>query len=272
MPLGRMFFQEPSDECLRQVIFEPANVKQKAWVVFINYMLLAMVSTEPAGANEAKHFRSNMRLALNDASLFLTPSIVSVQTLAILAIHGEDFAAPSQSWMLVGHACRQAEALALHAPAHVDSEKQQQRLCLFWLLFIIDKGCSMAFGRSPSLRTSDYYDTPLPDRAFIAKNCPRMETSESNDQARPSQFGVVFYLKGFELTKLVGDLLETGRESGHRQHKDKLRDQLDEWWRSTNAVSTSFESTWYRYSHFSRSYPAPSRMRATQQLRRNSTR
>lgn len=235
--LGRMFFQEPTDECLRQVIFDPTNVKQKAWVVFVNYMLLAMVSTEPDRSEEAKQLRLNAHLALDNASVFLSPSIVNVQTLATLAIHGEDFASPSQSWMLVGHACRQAEGLALHRPALADSDEQQRRLSLFWLLFLIDKGCSLAFGRSPSLSTTAYGNTPFPDYQYLARNCPHVsEVMDGRGQSQSSHFGAQFFIRGFELAKLIGSVLETNALAGSRPERSRLREQIEEWYRRSSTV------------------------------------
>ena len=237
MPLGRLFFEEPSDDCLRQVIFDPANVKQKAWTVFINYMLLSMISTEPGRAEESKHLRSNMYHALNDANIFIQPSTVNIQMLAMLTIHGEDFASPSQSWMLVGHACRQTEALALHRSARSDSDEEQRRLSLFWLLFIIDKGCSLAFGKLPSLPSSTYRNVALPDYQYLARNSPHItEALNGSGQPQNSHFGALFYTRGIELTKLVGFVLETNAAADAALERIRLREQLDEWHKSTTAV------------------------------------
>lgn len=237
MPLGRMFFEEPSDNCLRQVIFDPATVQQKAWTVFIYYMLLSMVCTEPGKAEEAKRLRSNVYLALNNAEIFIQPSIINVQTLALLAIHGEDFASPSQSWLLVGHACRQAEALALHRSAHLDSDEGQRRLALFWLLFIIDKGCSLAFGKMPSLPSSTYRNVPLPDYQYLAHNSPHIsEALNGSNNPQSSHFGAMFYTRGIELTKLVGFVLEANVTADAQSQKSQLREQLNEWHKSTTAV------------------------------------
>lgn len=232
--MGHLFLQEPTDDCLWQVLFDPSTVKQKAWVVFVNYLLLGMVSTEPGRSDEATKLRSNVHLALNDSSIFLTPSLVNVQTLALLAIHGEDFASPSQSWMLVGHACRQAEALALHEPASADSVAEQRRLSLFWLLFVIDKGCSLAFGRPPTLPTSTYGHTPGPTHQYLASHCPHLsEAYDSRSQYHISHFGARFYLSGFELSKLIGLVLEAEDVKAEKRY---LRQQLEEWYRASHAV------------------------------------
>lgn len=237
MPRGRLFFEEPSDECLRQALFDPANLKQKAWIVFINYMLLSMVPGESGRAEEAKHFRSNVYLALNNADIFIQPSIANIQTLALLSIHGEDFASPSQSWMLVGHACRQAEALALHRPSRSDAAEEQRRLSLFWMLFIIDKGCSLAFGKSPSLSSSTYRNVPLPGYEYLARHSPHIDDARNADgQTSSSHFGALFYTRGIQLTQIVGFVLETEAARPAQSEKSRLREQLDEWHKSTIAV------------------------------------
>lgn len=237
MHLGRLFFQEPTDACLRKVIFEPDTVREKGWVVFINYMLLGMVSMEPGRSNEADRLRVNVHSALNDSGIFLSPSIVNIQTLATLAIHGEDFASPTQSWMLVGHACRQAEALSLHHSASGDSDREQQRLCLFWLLFLIDKSCALAFGRLPILRSSTCRNTSYPQYQYLARNCPQIgEANNGSAQVRGSDFGARFYTRGFELAKLIGTVLETAAEGEEGFGKLPLRAQIDEWHKSAHTV------------------------------------
>ncbi|OQD98335.1 hypothetical protein PENSOL_c009G03385 [Penicillium solitum] len=95
--------------------------------------MLSIASNENGENGETKIFRRNVQLALNDSSIFLKPSYANVQALCFLAMHGEDYAAPNLSWMLLGHACRQAEALGLHSPAHQDLDSRQQRLCLLAL-------------------------------------------------------------------------------------------------------------------------------------------
>lgn len=232
--------QEPADECLRNVIFDPGTVREKAWIVFVNYMLLAMVCMEPNRSDEADRLRVNVHAALNDFAIFLSPSVVNIQTLATLAIHGEDFASPTQSWMLVGYACRQAEALSLHHPARDDSDEEQRRLCLFWLLFLIDKGCALAFGRLPALLSSTYHNTPYPQYQYLARNCPHLgEPGNGSAQAPGSDFGAKFYIRGFELAILIGSVLETSTVGEGASDKHRLRAQIDDWHGSTNAVRLS---------------------------------
>ena len=201
--------------------------------------MLGGVSTEPGQSGDAAKFRRNTHLALNNSRIFLEPSVVNVQTLATLAIHGEDFASPNLSWMLVGHACRQAEALSLHTPTGAESDSRQQRLCLFWLLFVIDKGCALAFGRQPFLPTSTYRNVPMPDYSYLAKYSPHInEVFDRTGQPQASQFGARFYITAFEMARLAGLILEAIVFRDSTLERENLRLQLDEWYRSTSEVCT----------------------------------
>ncbi len=142
--MGNLLFSVPSDEILRQAVFDPASVIQKAWVVCFNYTMVAYTSAsdEPDQTEYTDKFRTNTRLALNDARIFLEPSEANVQTLMLLGLHGEDFASPNLSWMLVGHASRQMQALGLHLGEQVFGEIGSRKTC--------NEGCVFS-GASSSL-------------------------------------------------------------------------------------------------------------------------
>ncbi|KAL0932308.1 fungal specific transcription factor domain-containing protein [Colletotrichum truncatum] len=238
-PQGEPFFRSPPDDLLQQVIFDPGNVKQKAWVVYVNYMMLALVSArEKEESSEAKHFRRNMQLALNDSTIFLEPNEVNLQTLALLAMHGEDYASPNLSWMLVGHACRQAEAIGLHQPNHSDYESQQRSLCMFWLLFVVDKSCSLAFGRSSFLPVGLYRDVPLPDFNYMLKFQPHNEPDfrNSRNPSQVSTFGAHYLTQGMKLARLMGDVLTLLIPGQPYVRREEVRVQLETWHKETNQV------------------------------------
>lgn len=71
--LEQPFFRFPSDEILRQVVFEPEKFREKAWIVSFNYVLLAAISTEQDKYED--NLRQNAQLALNDSRIFLEPSL-----------------------------------------------------------------------------------------------------------------------------------------------------------------------------------------------------
>ncbi|GAD95021.1 hypothetical protein NECHADRAFT_34178 [Paecilomyces variotii No. 5] len=247
--MAEAYFKIPSHDVLRQIVFDPGNVSQKAWVVLFNYMILALVSTEDDEANQVQKFRRNTQLALNDSSIFLEPREENIQALILLAIHGEDFASPNLSWMLVGHACRQAEALGLHTASDNDSGINQRRLCLFWLLFAIDKSCALAFGRSAFLPTALYGNVPLPDRHYLLKFRPHENPVISDDRraAQGSTFGAELFSSAIDVAKLTGHIVNFLTYGELKLPKDELKMKLDEWYaHTTKALSDIIarESAW----------------------------
>ncbi|OGM43835.1 hypothetical protein ABOM_007590 [Aspergillus bombycis] len=233
--VGEPFFSAPTEEMVRQIVFEPHNVREKAWVVYFNYVLLSDISARDDDSDETRKLRRNVQLALNDSRIFLEPREANVQALTILAAHGEDYAAPNLSWMLLGHACRQAEALGLHALGHRSAEWRQKQLCLFWLLFVMDKSCSLAFGRPAFLPTAVYQDVPLPDDNILLRF--HVRDSEENAQ-KASMFGAQLLKSSMELSKLIGLVLDVLATDVSSPAKREIRCKLDEWYQHTNQVLT----------------------------------
>ncbi|RAL08544.1 uncharacterized protein BO97DRAFT_353820, partial [Aspergillus homomorphus CBS 101889] len=228
--LGTPFFNIPSDDEILKVVFEPHKVREKAWVVYFNYMLLSAIPAED-GTNEAL-LRQNVQLALNESSIFLEPREANVQALAFLAMHGEDYAAPNMSWMLLGNACRQAEALGMHLSSK--HESQQQQLCLFWLLFLMDKSCSLAFGRPAFLPTALYHNVPLPGQQTLLMFQPHTRINGVPTHPRVSQFGAQLLRCSMELAKLMGilaDVLVNGQPAAPCM---ELRSSVNAWYSYTN--------------------------------------
>ncbi|KAK1458660.1 hypothetical protein CCUS01_09137 [Colletotrichum cuscutae] len=238
-PKGEPFFVTPSEELLNQIVFNPDKVSQKAWLVYFNYIMLAQVSPEKEDhGEEAARFRQNMRMALNDSRIFLEPRQVNVQALALLAVHGEDYASPNLSWMLVGHACRQAEALGLHLPTPRDVESYQRSLSMFWLLFVLDKSCALAFGRSPFLPMKLYQEVPLPDISYLLKFQPHLDSdfSSAPPAARPSEFGAHFFIRGIELARIMGSVVDTLATGSSPSSRETIKLQLEEWSNQTKRI------------------------------------
>ncbi|KAG5814279.1 hypothetical protein H9Q71_003290 [Fusarium xylarioides] len=229
--LGDAFFITPSESLLIQTIFRPETVSKKAWVVYINYMILTMLANNEDA--RAQKYRNNMKLALDDCRIFLEPHEVNLQALIMLAIHGEDYASPNQSWMLVGHACRQAEALRLHAPSESDCETAQRKLSLFWLLFAVDKSCALAFGRPCSLPSATYSHVPLPDLRYLTKFQPRSDSPEAEGRTQTSFFGGDMFLARIELAQMIGVSLDSRHIP---EPEDNLRERLGEWYTRTNKI------------------------------------
>lgn len=229
--MGNPIFALPADDVLRQAVFEPTKIAQRAWVVCFNYTMLAVLSStdDPSQVRDREMFRMNTRLALNNARIFLEPSEANVQALMLLGLHGEDFASPNLSWMLTGHACRQVQALGLHLAGtggRRDSEDRERRLCLFWGLFAADKSCSLAFGRPCFLPTSIYEHVRHPSFRFLCKFRP-------HDMQGDSTFGAHHFVRTVELAKLTGRVLDFLSSGKLITERVGLKSALDSWWLQT---------------------------------------
>lgn len=236
--LGEAMFLTPPDELLMQVVFHPEKVNQKAWVVFFNYIMLVSVSPEPYQEESRLLFRQNTHLALNDSKVFLEPSEINIHALAMLAMHGEDFALPNLSWMLAGHACRQAQALGLHLMTGPDYNTQQRRLFMFWMLLLIDKCCALAFGRPVFLPSSVYWNVPYPDSQYLLKFQPHnTDFFNAGRKAGSSTFGAQLIGKGLELAELIGKVLDSlATHSEASWERKTFRAELDKWHLEANQV------------------------------------
>lgn len=183
-----------------------------------------------------------MWLALNDSKLFLIPDLINIIALMTIASHGDDFATPNLSWILVGHACRLAQAINIQLPLGSEGEKesQLQRTFVFWSLFCMDKSVSLAFGR-PCMLTGPLYETILlPERDGLLEFQPH--TIDTGD----SQFGAVFFLQSIHLAKLQGRVLTLRQSSASLDQwaygtaKKSLLDDLSSWNSHTQKVTVTF--------------------------------
>lgn len=215
---------KPSSALLLQVIFQPQDVAQSAWIVSVNFILYVMASKESGMRELAKSFRHNVRLALDDANIYLSPSEANIQTLLLLASHGDEFASPHLSWMLLGHACRQAQALGLHTMNCADDTVQQRRLSLFWALFMVDKSCSIAFGRPCFLPNSVYGDTNLPNEEHMHKYKPHLDVAQLLGR---SSFGAHFFAQSIELAKLSDEIMDPCSSHYKIESTTNLKTRLD---------------------------------------------
>jgi hypothetical protein len=186
----------------------------------------------------------NTWLTLDEASVFLESSRVNIQALMLLATHGQETSPPSLCWTLISHACRMAQALALHRPtASVPegSEEYLQRNSLFWNLFILDKSLSLSFGRPLFLESSLYVEVPLPDQTQLAKYKPHKRVQDHPSSRRPGDdFGPFFFQQHLKLSKIMGSttaLLERSFEYKNA-NIDGIKAEYMSWNKETPAVSS----------------------------------
>lgn len=235
--LAEVLFITPPEEILLNAIFNPATVSQRAWIVYINFILLSLLQHDVSQADIVENLKKNTNLALNDFRIFLEPSETNIQALMLLGCHGEQYASPNLSWMLVGHACRQAQAVGLHSLKGDGYEQRQRRLALFWSLFSVDKSCSLAFGRPTLLPTAIYENVPLPDFQYLLTYHPhRKEPIQTENGPVASTFGAHFFIQEMQLAKLTGAVLDFLASPDNMASYRALIAQLQSWDSVTNEV------------------------------------
>lgn len=183
----------------------------------------------------------NTWLLLDDASIFLEPSEVSIQALVLVATHGQEISTPSLCWTLISQACQMAQNLALHLPtpnAPKNSEAYSQRICVFWSLFILDKSVSLSFGRPPLLPGYLYKGVPPLDPAELAKYRPH-EKLEKHEALPSESFGSFYIMRSKELANIQGDIQDTFYRGGRSDNAQIaiLKRRLDLWIENTLQVS-----------------------------------
>lgn len=234
---------KPSDQILMEVVFEPVSVTQRSWVLYINFIFLIISHKDQTLSHLTTSFRHNIRLALDDARIFLEPTEVNVQALTMLSCLGEDYTSPRLSWMLASHACRQAQALNLHLTEQHYSTEQQRRLTLFWVLFMVDKACALAFGYPILLSSKLYENVPLPDFQHLLKFRPRHgQFNSAHTQPYSSTFGAHFLTQNIKLARLTGLILDIPTTGAQYSGREGLKSYLDDWDVSTRQVYLSFIS------------------------------
>lgn len=246
---------KPSDQILMKVVFEPVSVTQRSWVLYVNFIFLIISHKDQTLSHLTTSFRHNIRLVLDDAKIFLEPNEVNVQALTMLSCLGEDYTSPSLSWMLASHACRQAQALNLHFTEQHYSTEQQRRLTLFWVLFMVDKACSLAFGHPILLPSKLYANVPLPDFQHLLKFRPRHgQLHNAHTYPYSSTFGAHFLTQNIKLARLTGLILDIPTNGAHYGGREGLISYLDDWDVSTRQVCLSFISNSNSELTFYRSY------------------
>lgn len=241
---GRPLHISPTRENLSKIVYEPAKVSERGSVVSFNFLVLyATPALDPPSTALRERLRWNTWVALDDSSLFLEPCVANVLALLTVASHGEDFATPNLSWILVGHACRLAQAMNLHLPIVADESIRKQRVFLFWSLFVIDKSVSLAFGRPCALASTFYENLPVPDHIDFTDFAPHLRPcSEVSYGSFRSHFGALFFVQTIVLARLrgqVSDYLQSLRvlnQTVSTKMKKELERNLSDWYHETNKV------------------------------------
>ncbi|CAP64577.1 uncharacterized protein PODANS_5_8520 [Podospora anserina S mat+] len=237
------FFTPPSLRLLSTIIFSPGTVAP-GWIIYANYFLLSSPITATLFPSSVPHWRHNVRLALQNASLYLHPSKVNIAAFTMLSFHGEDFAAsPNVSWMLCSHLCRMAQALRLWEGGGAEEgegeEEKQRGLALFWAIYNMEKCCALTFGRSQVglWEGVDVERVEMPRGEWFGGFRPHLtdQRRAKGVEGVDAEFGGYIFLRNVELAKLSGRVLEyLGKGEGTEEEREVLKGRLAEWFRETD--------------------------------------
>lgn len=103
---GYPVFVRPDMDLVPKIISEPQNLPEKAWVVIANCILTSVIAaTESPSSSLCRSLQWNTFLALDDATIFLHPSLINIRALILVACHGRDIVSPTLCYTLVSTAC-----------------------------------------------------------------------------------------------------------------------------------------------------------------------
>lgn len=149
---------------------DPELVNDRAWLVcFNNVLLFGLFNRNTniglSGYGAGKNFFLNAWAAIDDSEVFLGPRLRNVQALMTAAVIANEISRPGLCWSLVAQAARLAQAIGLHRSSndsHLTKSEIQERRCIFWNIYVLDKCLSLSFGRSTCLPDFDC-DVELPE-------------------------------------------------------------------------------------------------------------
>jgi hypothetical protein len=249
MEKGKPFFFGPPPNLVRRLAFEPTHVDERGWLLVFNCIASTAVSLiNPSDERLVRGLQWNIWMLIEDSTILLEPSLVNIQALIMVAVHSQEISTPSLCWVLISHACRLAQTLALHipVPGPRDSVTNIDRLFLFWSLFLVEKSLSLAFGRPSLLPGSFYKSVPLPKIEQLTSFSPHSKARAVPGISRfPSSghgYGAVHVLRSIALAKIQGDIQDafnSGARNTDTEKLSSLKKDLDHWFQVTDQVSPS---------------------------------
>lgn len=202
--------------------------------MYYSMTLSTVSSTDPTNQLTKAKLRHNLRLALNDAQLFLEPSEANIQALTLLTCHVEEFTTPALSWMLTTTACRMLQALGVNHRG-LDSPTRKRRIMRFWHLNLLDKGLALIFGRPPTFHRAMVRDIPLPTLDQLLP-CQAHVLGGA-----PGIFGTHHFYQRLLLTRIMADIWNCIYEdAAPDDHKvEVMIENLESWYAQARKVCSS---------------------------------
>lgn len=208
----------------------------------------AIANKESPKSSLCQSLQWNIFLALDDATIFLHPSLTNIRALILVACHGRDIVSPTLCYKLISSACQMAQLLGLHLPPHPhmnrkkSTQERTEQLFLFWSLYALDQTLSMTFDRRPSFQASDAQSMPVPDCETLQQYAPHLnrDTPSTTSQSRKENsegaetlntkyedimqtFGAQTFLREVQLSKIIARVhADLYNKSTHSTSKDEM--------------------------------------------------
>ncbi|KAI8188592.1 hypothetical protein K4K48_006462 [Colletotrichum sp. SAR 10_66] len=109
-------------------------------------------------AEQATTCRANLETVLSSLPFHLPSTMDTTCAMMLAAMYCLDSCKPSAAWNFIATASHMSQTLGMHsivAMANDDAETKREKLKLFWMIYMHEKGLSLRLGRSSTIRDSD---------------------------------------------------------------------------------------------------------------------
>lgn len=231
-----LFTPAPTD-ILRDVFLHPDRVLEKAYMVSAYGIALTAVALNKAFDKQVvTKLRWNLRLALDDANLLLEPTDLNIEALLLLALHIQELATPSLTWMFASTAARMLQFVGVYHRS-LDEKTRDHRLLMFWTLNTMDKILAVIFGKPPSLHRSMSTNVPsIPIQKMLAfQPTGPVAIPVGNTAPFQSMFGAHSMDQFHRSSVLYSDIWSCIYEDS--SNVSRIQTRLDEWHEQCTSVS-----------------------------------
>ncbi|TDZ21191.1 hypothetical protein Cob_v005838 [Colletotrichum orbiculare MAFF 240422] len=115
-------------------------------------------------AKQATVCRDNLETVLSNLPFHQPSNMDSTCAMMLAAMYCLDTCKPSAAWNFIAAASQMSQTLGMQsivAMSQDDVETKAQKIKLFWLIYVQEKGLSLRLGRSSTIRDSDITIPPL---------------------------------------------------------------------------------------------------------------
>ncbi|TEA19158.1 putative transcriptional regulatory protein [Colletotrichum sidae] len=115
-------------------------------------------------AKQATVCRDSLETVLSNLPFHQPSNMDSTCAMMLAAMYCLDTCKPSAAWNFIATASQMSQTLGMHsivAMSQDDAETKAQKIKLFWLIYMQEKGLSLRLGRSSTIRDSDITIPPL---------------------------------------------------------------------------------------------------------------